>query len=97
MFGMAAFVMIGFNMLAQVDWNPIQFVRQLFWLSLDPPAPKYGLTFPPMNEGRLVVNRRLSSRLFQLCCGGIALIAARLRSAWERMCLGHLPQPFGCS
>jgi photosynthetic reaction center M subunit len=51
MFGMAAFVMIGFNMLAQVDWNPIQFVRQLFWLSLDPPAPKYGLTFPPMNEG----------------------------------------------
>jgi photosynthetic reaction center M subunit len=38
MFGLAAFVMIGFNMLAQVDWNPIQFVRQLFWLSLDPPC-----------------------------------------------------------
>ena len=30
-FGMAAFFIIGMNMLAQVDWNPIQLVRQLFW------------------------------------------------------------------
>jgi len=27
-FGVAAFVIIGFHMLAQVNWNPIQFVRQ---------------------------------------------------------------------
>jgi len=51
MFGMTAFFIIGMNMLAQVNWNPLQFVKKLFWLSLDAPAPKYGLTFPPMNEG----------------------------------------------
>lgn len=45
------FVIIGFNMLAQVNWDVIEFVRQLFWLSLDPPAPKYGLGFPPLSEG----------------------------------------------
>jgi photosynthetic reaction center M subunit len=49
--GTLAFNIIGFNMLASVDWNPIQFVRQLFWLALEPPAPVYGLSFPPMNEG----------------------------------------------
>jgi photosynthetic reaction center M subunit len=42
---------MGFNMLAQVNWDVVQFVRQLFWLSLDPPSPAYGLSFPPMNEG----------------------------------------------
>jgi photosynthetic reaction center M subunit len=42
---------MGLNMLAQVNWDPVQFVRQLFWLSLEPPAPKYGLSFPPLNEG----------------------------------------------
>ncbi|MCY7315519.1 MAG: photosynthetic reaction center subunit M [Rubrivivax sp.] len=51
MLGTVGFVIIGLNMLASVDWNPIQFIRQLFWLSLDPPAPKYGLTLAPMNEG----------------------------------------------
>jgi photosynthetic reaction center M subunit len=49
--GTVAFVTIGFNMLAQVNWDPIQFVRQLFWLALEPPAPEYGLSFPPMAEG----------------------------------------------
>ena len=51
LFGTLAFVIIGFNMLASVNWDPIQFVRQLFWLSLDPPAPKYGLHLPPLNDG----------------------------------------------
>ena len=50
-FGAFAIMIMGFNMLAQVHWSPIQFVRQLFWLALEPPAPKYGLSFPPMNEG----------------------------------------------
>ncbi len=49
--GILGFNIIGFNMLAQVDWNPIEFVRQLFWLSLDPPDPKYGLSWPPLGEG----------------------------------------------
>jgi len=32
-----AFNIIGLNFWAQVDYDPVQFVRQLFWLSLDPP------------------------------------------------------------
>jgi photosynthetic reaction center M subunit len=50
-FGVASFNIIGFNMLAQVNWDIVQFVRQLFWLSLEPPAPEYGLSLPPLNKG----------------------------------------------
>ena len=51
-FGIIAIQIMGFNMLASVNWDPIQFVRQLFWLSLDPPLPKHGLSlFMPLNEG----------------------------------------------
>lgn len=51
MSGALAINIMGLNMLAQVNWNPIQFVRQLFWLALEPPPPKYGLQFPPLNDG----------------------------------------------
>lgn len=50
-FGFAAIEIIGFNMMASVDWNMKEFVRQLFWLALEPPAPEYGLSLPPLNEG----------------------------------------------
>ncbi|MCW2701990.1 MAG: pufM, partial [Blastococcus sp.] len=50
-FGFIAFEIIGLNMWASVNWDPVQFVRQLFWLALEPPAPKYGLSIPPLNEG----------------------------------------------
>jgi photosynthetic reaction center M subunit len=46
-----AFEIIGLNMLASVNWDPVQFVRQLFWLALEPPPPAYGLSIPPLNEG----------------------------------------------
>ncbi|MEM1020104.1 MAG: photosynthetic reaction center subunit M [Pseudomonadota bacterium] len=47
-----AFNIIGLNYWAQVDYDPIQFVRQLFWLSLDPPPEEYGLSvMPPLNDG----------------------------------------------
>ncbi|MFN9807728.1 MAG: photosynthetic reaction center subunit M [Betaproteobacteria bacterium] len=50
--GSLAFVLIGMNMLASVNWNPIEFVRQLAWLSLEPPPPQLGLTLmPPLNQG----------------------------------------------
>ncbi|MDF1747738.1 MAG: photosynthetic reaction center subunit M [Alphaproteobacteria bacterium] len=49
--GLTSFMIIGFNMLASVNWDPIQFVRQLFWLALEPPAPEYGLSIPPLAEG----------------------------------------------
>jgi photosynthetic reaction center M subunit len=51
LFGFFAFEIIGLNMLASVHWNPIQFVRQLFWLALEPPKPEYGLRIPPLAEG----------------------------------------------
>ena len=49
--GFIAIEIIGLNMFASVNWDPIQFVRQLFWLGLEPPAPEYGLRFPPLREG----------------------------------------------
>ncbi|QXQ06355.1 photosynthetic reaction center subunit M [Sphingosinicellaceae bacterium] len=52
MFGFLAFEIVGLNMWASVNWDPVQFVRQLFWLALEPPAPKYGLQIlPPLAQG----------------------------------------------
>jgi photosynthetic reaction center M subunit len=42
---------MGFNMLAQVNWDIVEFIRQLPWLALEPPPPGYGLHLPPMNQG----------------------------------------------
>ncbi len=50
-FGIAAFNIIGFNMLASVGWSPIELIRQLFWLALEPPPPSYGLSIPPLQQG----------------------------------------------
>jgi photosynthetic reaction center M subunit len=50
-FGFLAFEIIGLNMWRSVNWNLVQFIRQLPWLSLEPPAPKYGLHIPPLNQG----------------------------------------------
>ena len=49
--GLVAFEIIGLNMWASVNWDPVQFVRQLFWLALEPPPPEYGLSLPPLNDG----------------------------------------------
>ncbi|PTW44828.1 MULTISPECIES: photosynthetic reaction center subunit M [Rhodovulum] len=49
--GAFAFLIIGLNMLAQVDWSLVQFLRQGFWLALEPPSPEYGLRIPPLKEG----------------------------------------------
>ena len=50
-FGVLATTIIGMNMLASVNYDPIQFIRQLFWLSLEPPPAIYGLSLPPLNQG----------------------------------------------
>ncbi len=50
-FGFIAFEIIGLNMLASVNWDPVQFIRQLPWLALEPPAPSYGLHIPPLAQG----------------------------------------------
>ncbi|HJK97198.1 MAG TPA: photosynthetic reaction center subunit M [Polyangiaceae bacterium LLY-WYZ-14_1] len=49
--GIIAIEIIGLNMWASVNWDPVQFIRQLPWLALEPPPPSYGLSFPPLNEG----------------------------------------------
>jgi photosynthetic reaction center M subunit len=50
-FGAIAISIMGLNMLASVNWNIIQFIRQLPWLALEPPPASYGLHLPPLNDG----------------------------------------------
>ena len=49
--GILWFNIVGFNMLAQSDWNVAIMARDLFYLALEPPAPEYGLSMPPLNDG----------------------------------------------
>jgi photosynthetic reaction center M subunit len=49
--GFIAIEIIGLNMAASVNWSPVQFIKQLPWLALEPPAPANGLHIPPLNEG----------------------------------------------
>ena len=49
--GVIWFVIVGINMLASVDFQAGEFIRQLFWLALEPPGPEYGLRIPPLNDG----------------------------------------------
>ena len=51
LFGFLAFEIIGLNMWASVNWDPIEFMRQLPWLALEPPPPEYGLSIPPLHDG----------------------------------------------
>jgi photosynthetic reaction center M subunit len=50
-FGFIAIEIIGFNMAASVNWSPIEFVKNFFWLALEPPPPSYGLSIPPLGDG----------------------------------------------
>lgn len=49
--GFLWFFIVGMNFWAQVDYSPAVFLRDLFWLALEPPGPEYGLGFAPLNEG----------------------------------------------
>ncbi|MBH9536773.1 photosynthetic reaction center subunit M [Novosphingopyxis sp. YJ-S2-01] len=52
LFGLLAFEIIGLNMAAQADWNPMRFAQGVIWNGIDPPPAKYGLSlFPPLTEG----------------------------------------------
>jgi len=50
-FFVLAFEIIGLNMWASVNWDIVEFIRQLPWLALEPPAPSNGLHFPPLAQG----------------------------------------------
>ena len=46
--GFIAIEIIGLNMLASVDWDPIKFIGLMPWLSLDAPLPEHGIDpMPP--------------------------------------------------
>jgi len=47
------FLIIGVYYWGQAGYNPAVFMRDLFWFSLEPPGPEWGLRIPPMNEGGL--------------------------------------------
>ncbi|MEL6551038.1 MAG: photosynthetic reaction center subunit M [Pseudomonadota bacterium] len=49
--GVAWFFIVGMSFWAQVDYSPALFLRELFYLALEPPFPEYGLSIPPLNEG----------------------------------------------
>jgi len=53
--GLAWFFIVGISMLAQVDWSLPEFLRQGFWLALEPPGPEHGLSMPPLNDGGLYI------------------------------------------
>jgi photosynthetic reaction center M subunit len=47
------FMMVGAWFWHLAGYNPAVFMRDLFWMALEPPAPEYGLRFAPMGEGGL--------------------------------------------
>ena len=49
--GLIWFFIVGMSFWAQVDYSPALFMRELFWLALEPPAEEYGLGMAPLNEG----------------------------------------------
>jgi len=47
------FMIVGLWFWHLAGYNPAVFVRDLFWMALEPPAPEWGLRIPPMMEGGL--------------------------------------------
>ncbi len=86
------FVIVGMNMLASVDYDFAQFIRQLFWLALEPPGPEHGLSIPPLNDGGWWV----IASFFLL----ISVMLWWLRSFRRAKALGmgyHIPYAFGAA
>jgi photosynthetic reaction center M subunit len=47
------FFLVGASFWYQAGFNPAVFLRDLFYMALEPPAPEYGLGFAPLGEGGL--------------------------------------------
>ena len=94
--GFIAIEIIGLNMWASVNWDPIQFIRQLPWLALEPPPPAYGLHIPPLAQGGwwLMAGFFLTTSIL-LWWVRMYRRAQRAR-AWARMSPGRSPRRSGC-
>ena len=80
-------------MFASVNWNPVQFVRQLPWLSLQPPPPEYGLSIlPPLDQGGWWLMAGLLHDHLGAAVVGAHLPRGRRRSAWARTWPGPSPR-----
>jgi photosynthetic reaction center M subunit len=91
-FGGVAIMIMGLNMAASVNWSPTAFVRNFFWLTLDPPAKKWGLGIPPLNEGGwwLLAGAFLTASIF--------LWWAKLYLSARRLGMGtHVPWAFAAA
>ncbi|MFN8878332.1 MAG: photosynthetic reaction center subunit M [Gemmatimonadota bacterium] len=89
MFGFLAFEIVGLNMWASVGWDPVEFVRRLPWLSLEPPPPQYGLKIPPLNQGGWY--------LLAGACLSLSIVLWWIRTYRRARALGmgtHLPWAF---
>jgi photosynthetic reaction center M subunit len=51
--GFLWFFLVGMSYWDQAGYNPAVFLRDLFYFSLEPPGPEYGLGFAPLREGGL--------------------------------------------
>jgi hypothetical protein len=52
LFGALSISIMGLNMLASVNWNPNRFLKEFFWLALEPPGPEWGFSvYVPLAEG----------------------------------------------
>ena len=45
------FLIVGMHFWDVAGYSPGIFLRDLFWMALEPPSPEYGLGFAPLNEG----------------------------------------------
>ncbi len=96
-FGFIAFEIIGLNMLASVHWSPIQFVRQLPWLALEPPKPEYGIAHRAAQRRRLVADGRPLPDDVGPDSGGGACTAGRASSGSARTRPGPSRRRSSCS
>ncbi|MGB3808082.1 MAG: photosynthetic reaction center subunit M [Erythrobacter sp.] len=77
-FGGIAITIIGLNFFAEAGWNPVVFVREFFWLSLDPPAPEWGFSpFVPLNQGGWFILTGFFLTISVLCWLGRTISRAR--------------------
>jgi photosynthetic reaction center M subunit len=51
--GLIWFMIVGIHFWQLAGYNPAVFMRDLFWMALEPPSAEWGLRMPPMAEGGL--------------------------------------------